>query len=87
VPPPAPIYSPPPPQPILQASATPAQTIVPVAAVAATPVLARSAMTIARCQAVAKQRASDAGMNGYGEDLQKAIYTGTYQDCLQWAPN
>src|SRR6185312_12896676 len=43
--------------------------------------------SVAQCTAVAKQRASDAGVNGYDEKTQRQIYDGTYKDCMQWSPN
>jgi hypothetical protein len=38
----------------------------------------------AHCDDVAKSRAEDAAANGYAHDMQKAVYDGTYADCIDW---
>ena len=39
----------------------------------------------AHCQSVAQARADDASANGVDRDLQKAVYDGTYANCVAWA--
>lgn len=38
----------------------------------------------AHCRAVARQRAADAGANGYSLEMENTIYAGTYKDCVSW---
>lgn len=37
-----------------------------------------------RCAAVAQQRTEDAGLNGYTDEMQKAVYRQSLKDCLDW---
>jgi hypothetical protein len=36
------------------------------------------------CQAVARQRASDARANGYSFEMESTVYDGTYKTCVAW---
>jgi hypothetical protein len=38
----------------------------------------------AHCRAVARERADDAQTNGYGVEIEDAVYQETYQDCMAW---
>jgi hypothetical protein len=44
-----------------------------------------SARFDAHCRGVAQQRMSDGAINGLDEDTQRAVYNGTYTDCMTWA--
>lgn len=45
---------------------------------------ARMAKMAAHCKGVARQRATDGGYMGYGEDLQEKVFNGTYANCMKW---
>ena len=45
---------------------------------------ASAAPANAHCEALARQRASDAEPNGDDEDTEEAIYRFTYDDCVAW---
>jgi hypothetical protein len=36
------------------------------------------------CTDVAKNRASDVSLEGFGEDVQKQVYDNAYSDCTRW---
>jgi outer membrane lipopolysaccharide assembly protein LptE/RlpB len=38
----------------------------------------------AHCQSVARQRASDALVNGYGLQIQESVFREAYRDCMTW---
>jgi hypothetical protein len=66
-------------QPVVDAAFGPSQPIAP-----ATPVAAAVTSDDARCQAVAYARAADAKANGFDDDLQETVYSGTYAECAAW---
>ena len=39
----------------------------------------------ARCASVAEQRSADADANGYDDETQDVVYSGTYADCVEWS--
>lgn len=67
-------------QPVPETLPVPAASPPPVAPAAA---LAPS-VPDARCEAVAKQRADDAGANGLDRETQEIVRRGAYVDCLAW---
>jgi hypothetical protein len=54
-------------------------------AAAAPAAIAASPTAEAHCKDVAQQRKRDAAANGYEEDMQKQIFSGTYKTCMDWA--
>jgi hypothetical protein len=48
------------------------------------PVPAEPVAAASHCQAVAYARAADARANGYDDDLQETVYSGTYAECAAW---
>jgi hypothetical protein len=38
----------------------------------------------AHCRSVARQRANDALVNGYGLQIQQSVFREAYQDCMTW---
>jgi hypothetical protein len=44
-----------------------------------------NARTDAHCKDVAAARAHDGDLNGLDDDTQRAVYNGTYTDCMTWA--
>jgi hypothetical protein len=56
----------------------------PPAVTAARAAPAPSATVNAHCKNLAKLRASDAAFQGEDPDTQKAVYNGTYRNCVAW---
>ncbi len=52
---------------------------------------AGTSATLARaedtCMSVARQRATDAAFQGFGEATQKSIFDSIYRDCIAWRAN
>lgn len=67
-------YAPPPASPMHEVVREPAHTLSG----------ARMAKMAAHCKGVARQRATDGGYMGYGEDLQEKVFNGTYANCMKW---
>lgn len=38
----------------------------------------------AHCSAVARERADDALMNGYGFQIEESVFREAYEDCMAW---
>jgi hypothetical protein len=66
-------------EPVVDTAFGPSQPPVP-----AEPVADATISNDARCHAVAYARAADAKANGYDDDLQETVYSGTYAECAAW---
>jgi hypothetical protein len=87
--PPSEVHSPVPVQPAAPAVVMqPVPEMLPVAAASPPPAAPAAASAPpapdARCEAVAKQRADDAGANGLDRETQEIVRGGAYADCLAW---